>query len=173
MLLLYVVLGGVGWTLAEYGIHRFLGHRFTRNPFGVEHTAHHAGHEVFGPAYLKVLASLAVGVVLVPSAVGILGQAGGIAWCAGFYAAYAGYEIVHRRLHMRAPVGAYGRWARKHHFAHHFMNPGMNHGVTSPVWDWVFRTHLRVDQVRVPSHRVPRWLGHPVASAFDADYRVG
>lgn len=33
-----------------------------------------------------------------------------------------------------------------------------NHGVTSPLWDMVFRTHEKVDVVKVPRRHVPPWL---------------
>ena len=35
---------------------------------------------------------------------------------------------------------ALGRFLRRNHMIHHFANADANHGISSPLWDWVFRT---------------------------------
>ena len=47
---------------------------------------------------------------------------------------------------------------RLHHFHHHFGHPMANHGVTVPVWDWVFGTFEPAPTVRVPRRMAMRWL---------------
>ena len=68
----------------------------------------------------------------------------------GIAAGYLFYEVLHRRIHVAAPFGRYGRWARVHHLAHHFGRADANHGVTSPLWDWVFGTRAPRATVKVP-----------------------
>lgn len=42
--------GAVGWTFVEYWLHRGWGHRGeAKNPFSVEHLAHHADVSYFAP----------------------------------------------------------------------------------------------------------------------------
>jgi sterol desaturase/sphingolipid hydroxylase (fatty acid hydroxylase superfamily) len=94
----------------------------------------------------------------VPASIWIAGAVAGPAYCAGFLTFYVAYEVLHRRSHTHSPRGMYGRWLRKHHFYHHFGNPKMNHGVTSPIWDIVFRTHARPEQVKVPRRLAMMWL---------------
>jgi sterol desaturase/sphingolipid hydroxylase (fatty acid hydroxylase superfamily) len=36
--------------------------------------------------------------------------------------------------------GRIGRFLRQHHMAHHYTKPDRNFGVSSPLWDLVFRT---------------------------------
>ena len=67
-----------------------------------------------------------------------------------------------RREHTHPGFGAYGRWARRHHFYHHFINAKMNHGVTTPIWDLVFGTYRKADVViEVPSKLAMPWLKDP------------
>jgi len=156
--LLAAGLGAFGWSLTEYLMHRFDGHGMKgKTRFSKEHLAHHADPKYFAPTVYKLRA--AAGVLFVQSLAlyPFFGLAG-IGFALGFGLAYAGYEWLHRRIHTHAPLGHYGRWARKHHFHHHFNSPKDNHGVTSPVWDIVFGTLVPTGQVRVPRRHAPVWL---------------
>jgi hypothetical protein len=83
--------------------------------------------------------------------------------------------VLHRRCHTHPPRGAYGRWRRRNHFAHHFADPRRAHGVTTPLWDRVFGTALRVDRIRVPRALAMCWLVDAegrVRAPFAADYEL-
>ncbi len=177
-LALSAALGALGWTFLEYVIHRWLGHdrRFTRWLFGVEHTAHHSQGDYFGPAWMKICAAASVATIVMVPAAWLVGWAHGVAFVAGLVGCYAAYELVHRLNHVVAPRSRYGRWARRHHFYHHFHDPKSNHGVTTPLWDVVFGTHVRARTVEVPRKLAMRWLVssttgeiHP---ALRRDYRL-
>jgi len=162
-ILIAALLGAFTWSLLEYCIHRWLGHdrRFRGNLFGREHTRHHSEGDYFAPTWKKGLAALGVlGAVLGP-AIFVAGVAAGTAYAVGLAGFYGFYEVLHRREHTHAGIGAYGRWARRHHFYHHFVNPRMNHGVTSPIWDLVFRTYRTPEVIRVPEKLAMQWLTDP------------
>lgn len=161
--LLAALSGALTWTLLEYLIHRFLGHHpaLRPNPFGTEHVRHHAEGDYFAPSWKKALAALATTAALWWPATRLAGLELGAAYLAGLMGFYAVYEWLHRREHTHAGVSAYGRWARRHHFAHHFADARFNHGVTTPLWDLVFRTWRPVEQVRVPRRFVMPWLKDP------------
>ena len=151
--------GAFTWTFLEYVIHRWAGHhgRLRGNPFGLEHVRHHAEGNYFAANIKKVATAAAVAVVLgLPAA--LLAGVPGLVWLAGLLVAYGGYEVFHRREHTHGAVTRYGRWARAHHFHHHFVDPRTNHGVTSPLWDHVFRTHRPVTIIPVPRRLAPLWL---------------
>jgi len=155
---LFAALGGAfAWTLAEYILHRGFGHKKGKNPFTVEHLAHHADHSYFAPTWKKALITVAVVTVVAPF---LLWGAGavGLAGVLGFVAMYLMYELVHRRLHTHAPVTRYGRWARRHHLYHHFKRPHLNHGVTTPLWDWVFGTLEVPSSINVPKKHILPWM---------------
>jgi len=152
-------LGAVGWTLAEYLLHRFVFHGASATRLGAkEHRQHHAKVDYFAPWWQKALAASALTAVALPLVVMLGGVANGLCSTAGFIGMYLLYEVLHRRAHTRPPRGPYGRWRRRNHFAHHFVDPGRALGVTTPVWDLVFATTLPVERVRVPRRLAMKWL---------------
>lgn len=148
------------WTFLEYVLHRFAFHdRRLGVAMSREHAEHHGKVDWFAPWSSKV--SLAVPVTGLVALLALpLGLAASVALVAGLLGGWLAYEALHRRLHRVGPSTAYGRWARLHHFHHHFCDPRRNHGVTSPFWDLVFRTHVPVDHVVVPRKQAERlpWL---------------
>jgi sterol desaturase/sphingolipid hydroxylase (fatty acid hydroxylase superfamily) len=175
-MILAFVLGAIAWTLAEYALHRGLGHRRgAKNAFSVEHLRHHATVTYFAPATKKVIAALLVLGAIAPP-LGVAFEAEGIAGALGFVTMYATYEVIHRRLHTHAGTTRYGRWARRHHFHHHFSRPRMNHGVTTPIWDWVFGTLEVPERVQVPPKNALPWMLDDrgrLLEELHADYRLG
>jgi sterol desaturase/sphingolipid hydroxylase (fatty acid hydroxylase superfamily) len=163
------VLGVFGWSFAEYALHNWVGHLGRgRNDFSREHLAHHGDTRYFTPTPKKiVVAALSMSA---PGALLVwwLGGAGASAW-AGFALAYVGYEVLHRRIHTHPPRGWYGRWARRHHYYHHFVGPRFNHGVTSPLWDLVFRTWRAPERLRVPEKQAMVWLLDPATNDVRAE----
>ena len=170
----WLAMGGLAWTASEYAIHRFVGHGPKRElegsllrkltpsglaaEFNAEHLAHHAVPTDFAATARKLRAA-AVGVPLVGTVLApFVGPRRAAAFALGFGLVYGGYELLHRRIHTHPPKGPYGRWARRQHLLHHHKTPRLNHGVTSPLWDVVFSTHVPVERVRVPRHVAPAWM---------------
>ncbi|GAB5451252.1 MAG: hypothetical protein Hals2KO_15800 [Halioglobus sp.] len=153
------LLGAVGWTLLEYLLHRFIFHSRSIKALGArEHRKHHALVDYFAPWWQKMLAAVVVTAILLPLLIQLSGTQHGIAGTLGFIVMYLAYELLHRRIHTHPPRHRYGRWRRKHHFAHHFVDPRRAQGVTSPFWDRAFGTVLSVDRVRVPRRLAMPWL---------------
>ncbi len=173
-MLIAAIAGVMTWSLLEYLIHRFAGHSrgfAKKNPFGVEHTAHHSRGDYFAPWWKKGLFTLAFVAVVLPVASALGGVAIGVAYTAGLVGFYLVYEVLHRLLHVWEGVGPYARWARRHHFHHHFHDPRMNHGVTSPLWDIVFGTWRRPARIDVPVKLAMRWLRDPATGEVYAHLR--
>ena len=166
------VLGALTWSLLEYLIHRFLGHepRLRPNPFAAEHIRHHSEGDYFAPTWKKLGVAALLTALLVWPATWLAGFGPGLAYLGGLMGFYGVYEVLHRREHTRPGIGAYGRWARQHHFAHHYSDARFNHGVTSPLWDLVFRTWKPVPVVRVPRRFVMPWLKDPVTGEVRAEF---
>ncbi len=155
-------LGAVGWTLVEYGLHRFVFHGASATRIGArEHRKHHAEVDYFAPWWQKALAAVAATLLMLPMAIAVAGVTTGLCFTLGFVAMYLFYEVLHRRAHTRPPRGPYGRWRRRNHFAHHFVDPRLAQGVSTPVWDFVFGTRLVVAPVRVPRRLAMPWLVDP------------
>jgi sterol desaturase/sphingolipid hydroxylase (fatty acid hydroxylase superfamily) len=169
------IVGGLGWTFAEYVLHRFLMHGLRgRGLASREHLTHHARRDYFASTGQKAFFSLVVTAIMVPVVTLVVGLPLALALQTGFIATYLFYEWLHRRAHTHPPRGPYGRWLRRHHFHHHFGRPLENHGVTTPFWDAVFGTRVEpATPIRVPRRLAMRWLLTPageIAPAFAADY---
>jgi sterol desaturase/sphingolipid hydroxylase (fatty acid hydroxylase superfamily) len=171
-----LVAGAFAWTLAEYGLHRWIFHELPRPVLGAaEHRQHHARPDYFAPAWQKGLAALAVSAALLVGLSQVMAPTIGAAFTGGFIAMYLAYEVLHRRCHTHPPRGAYGRWRRRNHFAHHFTDPHRAHGVTTPLWDHVFGTTLAARRIEVPRALAMRWLVDAegrVRAPFAADYEL-
>lgn len=171
-----LLVGALAWTFAEYALHNWRGHRGKgKNLFSREHLRHHAETHYFSPMRIKLAVTVPVLALAVPVALIVAGYVLGGSFALGFTASAIGYEVLHKRLHTYPPRNAYGRWARRHHFAHHFRCPNHNHGVTSPLWDIVFRTWQPVEgPLRVPRKHAMPWLLDPatgeVRSELAGDY---
>ena len=172
------LLGGIAlWSLLEYLIHRFMGHSPRgRNPFRTEHVRHHATTHYFAPTLKKALvATPVIGLTWALLAL-LLDLPEGSVFALGLTVMYVAYEVAHRRAHTHPPTGPYSRWLRRNHFHHHFRNPRANHGVTSPIWDFVFGTHEAPELIRVPEKHGMTWLLDPatgnVRPEFAEDYVI-
>ncbi|HLP22282.1 MAG TPA: sterol desaturase family protein [Chitinophagales bacterium] len=175
MLAILFFAGIASWTLAEYLMHRFLGHVHKgKNFFKEEHLLHHSKANYFAPVYKK--AALAVMATLL--LIGIISLfaplAAAIAFTAGFVAMYGMYENTHYRYHSKEPVAAPFIHLRKHHFYHHFHNPKMNHGVTTRFWDRVFGTFKSVEKVNIPKQMRMQWLldGETIKDTYAEHFRL-
>jgi sterol desaturase/sphingolipid hydroxylase (fatty acid hydroxylase superfamily) len=63
---------------------------------------------------------------------------------------YVSYELVHYACHRCRMDGPIGTRLKQHHALHHFRDDDANFGVTTTVWDHVFRTFKTMDMVKVP-----------------------
>ena len=171
-MILAIAAGVLTWTLLEYLIHRWMGHdrRFRKSPFGVEHVRHHIEGNYFAPTWKKLLVAAVVTTILIGPAILVAGTAAGIAYVAGLISFYGMYEWLHRREHTHAGVGPYGRWCRRHHFHHHFVDGRRNHGVTTPIWDFVFGTYERPTLIRVPAKLCMQGLLDPATGTIRAEH---
>ncbi len=139
-----VAAGGLGWTLLEYLMHRFVFHFRARGPVGrvvafIVHGHHHV--TPLEPSRLAAtpmqLGSLALWVG------GLVRLALPDGWTlamVGFLAAYAAYEAIHHLAHHDPPRRGPLAPLVRHHLRHHYESPEACWGISSPLWDWVFRT---------------------------------
>lgn len=141
--LLFAV-GLFGWTLLEYLIHRFSFHYTPRGRVGMFyaymiHGVHHAFPEddrrwLVPPA---ISATISAGIYLV------LRRAFGTASSplfAGGMMGYLLYDLAHYAMHRGRSRFAFFNLLRQRHLQHHYATPERWFGVSTPLWDYVFRT---------------------------------
>ena len=133
------VAGVIIWTLLEYWVHREVFHR-PSSPFEPMHQMHHRlPKDMIGVASWGTFTGFA-GLWALAS---VWGVPVGAALTSGVMLGYLGYCAIHVRMHHGGPARGYLGYMQRHHVAHHRGGRG-NFGVTSPVWDVVFRTHRPV-----------------------------
>ncbi|WP_054008911.1 sterol desaturase family protein [Cypionkella psychrotolerans] len=135
-----IALGILGWSLAEYLIHRFA---FHHAPLLQQiHLAHHAAPRELQGTPMLVTLLVFYGLVYWPLTWALRPE-WAAAVMAGVLFGYLGYISVHYVVHH---LGSGGRaWLRRLirlHAVHHH-DVAHNFGVTSPLWDWVFGTLAR------------------------------
>ena len=145
------VIGLFLWTLMEYVLHRFLFHfkprtkRQERISF-LFHGVHHAQpmsktRLVMPPAVSLLLAAVSFG--LFALVIGLIFNQWH--WLApvfsGLLSGYLTYDMLHYGMHHIQIRSKALKFVRKHHMQHHAKTPDMRFGVSSPLWDFVFRTY--------------------------------
>jgi sterol desaturase/sphingolipid hydroxylase (fatty acid hydroxylase superfamily) len=141
-----VLAGTFAWTLAEYFIHRFSFHSTSEHPLvrpfnsGL-HRLHHdqpsdrlytaAPVALALPAYSLFFAAF----WLISQSLARAAMIG-----TGFAASFLFYEFCHYSAHLRAPKLRYLKRLKRHHMLHHFADERTRFGVTSALWDRVFKT---------------------------------
>ena len=143
MLLIFVFGAGVfAWTLVEYVIHGVLAH--SHRTFV---TALHNEHHVDPHAVFAMRAWIPTGLVMLVL-LAIFRMAPGMIFLLGIVAGFAGYELLHYRIHFAAPSCAAEARLRARHLAHHAAEPDAIFGVTSRIWDVVFGTEPAPERMR-------------------------
>lgn len=142
-----LLLGIFLWTLVEYTLHRFFFHYTPkkepwRTIFSSLHLEHHRDTQNPGLILAPPTAALIYSVL-------IFGILYAVTWnwalsfliLAGIDLGYIFYEWVHFGVHrFNWNRGLWGFYKR-YHFHHHFEQPTEGFGVTSPLWDFFFKTH--------------------------------
>lgn len=139
-----IVAGFISWTLLEYVVHRFLFHFQPRGRNGraiafLIHGVHHA----FPDDDRRWVIPLTVSI---PAALGLYALSRAALaevhepFFAGFLAAYLSYDVLHYLTHRGPMTSRWGRFLRAYHLAHHHASPDRHFGISSPIWDHVFRT---------------------------------
>jgi dihydroceramide fatty acyl 2-hydroxylase len=133
------------WTLSEYWLHRLLFHWHPKFKGGdqlnfIIHGVHHDHPNdrmrlVMPPALGLPLASIFLGAFVLA-----LGTPTGFIGFAGFLIGYLIYDYTHYYVHHFAPKTNLGKKIREHHMRHHFQDHRFGYGVSSPLWDYIFRT---------------------------------
>jgi sterol desaturase/sphingolipid hydroxylase (fatty acid hydroxylase superfamily) len=145
-----IIIGLFLWTFAEYSLHRFLFHHHPTTPrqeriFFLFHGIHHAQPQVktrlVMPFPVSIpLAVLFFGLFYLVLAVVLKSPQWVAPLMAGFLAGYLAYDLTHYATHHFPMRSGYAKYIKRYHMQHHYKDPDTRFGVSSPVWDWVFRT---------------------------------
>ncbi|RVU01066.1 fatty acid hydroxylase [Mucilaginibacter limnophilus] len=141
-----LILGGLFvWTFTEYILHRFVFHFVPKAPWALRlHFIFHGVHHDY-PSDAKRLVMppsasipLATGFYFLFKWLLPFGYVN--AFFPGFILGYLVYDISHYAIHHFNFKGAFWKKIKQHHMLHHYSDPSKGYGVSSPLWDKVFRS---------------------------------
>ncbi len=144
------LVGLILWTLAEYLLHRFLFHMPVKGKKAERivflfHGVHHAQPQlktrlVMPPAVSIPLAAIFYGIFYLFFAVILKAPQ----WVAPVFSAfifgYLVYDLTHYATHHFPMRSGYAKYIKRYHMQHHYKTPNARFGVSSPLWDIVFKT---------------------------------
>jgi sterol desaturase/sphingolipid hydroxylase (fatty acid hydroxylase superfamily) len=133
------------WTLTEYGLHRFLFHWNARGALARRFVfLLHGVHHEYPNDPDRLLMPPAPGILFAALFGGLFRIVLGAHWFppffAGFLIGYLIYDYAHFASHYSDIFGRVFPAQKRRHMIHHFVKPDRAYGVSSPLWDWVFRT---------------------------------
>jgi dihydroceramide fatty acyl 2-hydroxylase len=133
------------WTLAEYFLHRFLFHWSNDTTWGkrihfILHGVHHDFPHDKDRLVMPLGASIPIGGIFFLGFIVTMGLVRAVPFFGGFIIGYLAYDGTHYAVHHFTQRTAIGRFVKRHHMLHHHADHSGGFGVSSPLWDLVFRT---------------------------------
>ncbi|MBK5110678.1 MAG: sterol desaturase family protein [Thermoleophilia bacterium] len=133
------------WTFSEYWLHRLLFHWQPKFRGGdqlnfIIHGVHHDHPNDAMRLVMPPAASIPLAAIFFGAFVLVFGTPAGYPAFAGFLIGYLIYDYTHYAVHHFTPRGSIGKNVREHHMRHHFQDHHYGYGVSTPLWDYVFRT---------------------------------
>lgn len=140
-----IAIGLLIWSLVEYLMHRFVFHwQSSQRLIQIIHYLLHGIHHTYPR---DVRASITPLVISIPLSIMfyfifnlVFGDAGSVIF-AGFVLGYVLYTVIHDATHhfpMNYPLL---REIKKNHMYHHYFENEGNFGVSTPIWDYIFKTY--------------------------------
>ncbi len=143
---LALFVGGIfTWTFAEYVLHRWVFHWTNDTSWGKRvhfllHGVHHDFPNDKDRLVMPLPTSVPLAILFFSLFMLTMGRAVGEPFFAGFVIGYLFYDGTHYFVHHFTPRSRWGKLLRRHHMTHHFADHEGGFGVSSPLWDHVFRT---------------------------------
>jgi 4-hydroxysphinganine ceramide fatty acyl 2-hydroxylase len=140
----FFVIGVLSWTLLEYVIHRYVFHYEPKTRVGkllhfIMHGVHHDYPNDATRLVMPPIISVPLAVVFYVVFILTLGRFAPAA-LAGFGFGYVCYDTIHYATHHFAMKRGVWRWLKQYHLRHHYQDDQAGYGVSSPLWDYVFKT---------------------------------
>lgn len=140
-------IGVMIWTLLEYVIHRQIFHYQPTTSLGkklhfVVHGVHHDYPNDAKRLVMPPVISIPLAILFYALFAFFFGKDAPAIW-AGLVAGYVCYDSIHYAIHHFPMKSQILNRLKQHHLRHHFHNDQAGYGVSSPFWDYIFRTNGR------------------------------
>ncbi|HJY65033.1 MAG TPA: sterol desaturase family protein [Ignavibacteria bacterium] len=144
------------WTLTEYIIHRWAFHYNPKTEWGKKaHFLVHGIHHDYPRDATRLVMPLLVSVPLASLFFWVFSLIFGdylFIIFSGFVLGYVSYDSIHYATHHINLKGKIGNFLRSYHLRHHYEDPDTAYGVSTPLWDYIFKTVPKylIDLAKVP-----------------------
>ncbi len=146
----FFVLGLFLWSFTEYMLHRFVFHFHAKSELGkrivfLYHGVHHEQPLVKTRLVMPPVVSIPLAFVFYGLFTLLLGVIASAQYLvlpifSGFTIGYLLYDLTHYGTHHFKITGGPALYLKRYHMLHHFKTWDKRFGVSSPLWDVVFRT---------------------------------
>ena len=143
--ILYFLIGLLVWTVTEYLLHRFIFHYELKGKIGERiHFIFHGVHHDYPSDRLRLVMPPSVSIPLAALfywLFSLLLTKGHLyAFFPGFILGYLIYDITHYAIHHFNFKNSFWKKIKQHHMLHHYADPSKGYGVSSALWDKIFRS---------------------------------
>ncbi|HVW96287.1 MAG TPA: sterol desaturase family protein [Mucilaginibacter sp.] len=134
------------WTFIEYVMHRFVFHYVPEGKAWAMrlHFIFHGVHHDYPSDRLRLVLPPSVSIPLATGFFFLFKALMPINYLWGFFPGfilgYLFYDISHYAIHHFNFKGSIWKKIKQHHMLHHYQDPAKGYGVSSPLWDKVFRS---------------------------------
>ncbi len=133
------------WTLSEYCLHRYLFHFPAKSRAGkwlvfLFHGNHHADPKDKTRLVMPPAGAIPIMALLYLLFGLFIPQPWIQPFCGGFIIGYLIYDYIHYATHHFPMRNRAAKFLKHYHLKHHFSGDGGRFGVSSPLWDRIFRT---------------------------------
>ncbi|MGE5682388.1 MAG: sterol desaturase family protein [Bacillota bacterium] len=144
-ILLLIFFGLIIWTFTEYALHRFVFHYTPKSKIGeklhfIFHGVHHDYPKDSRRLVMPPSVSIPLTFIFLYLFKNILGSYYTPPFFAGFMIGYLSYDMLHFAIHHYNFQNSIFLFIKKHHLKHHYMDNNKGFGVSTPVWDIVYKT---------------------------------
>lgn len=145
---LYFAFGIFIWTITEYTLHRFAFHYHPTTKMGKRIIfIFHGVHHDFPRDRLRLVMPPSASIPLATGFYFLFSlfftPVHLFAFFPGFLLGYLFYDITHYAIHHFNIKGGIFKAIKQHHMLHHYQDAEKGYGVSSPLWDYIFRSTFR------------------------------
>lgn len=142
---LYFLGGLLIWTITEYFLHRFIFHYHPTSEFGKQlHFIFHGVHHDYPKDKKRLVMPPSASIPLATAFYFlfslVLQSSFLFAFFAGFLLGYLIYDMLHYAMHHHNFKNPILKKIKQHHMMHHYQDGSKGFGVSSSLWDELFRS---------------------------------
>lgn len=146
--ILFFFFGLIIWSFTEYVLHRFVFHFVPKGKFGLRmHFIFHGVHHDYPNDAKRLVMPPSVSIPLATlfylSFSLFLIEPNLYSFFSGFLLGYLIYDIGHFAIHQFNFKNKWFKAVKKHHMKHHYDEPENGFGVSSSLWDKVFKSEFK------------------------------